>query len=297
MTARPARRRRVALASCASLPEWEVDDQPLLAAFATLGVDAESVAWDAPVDWSAYQGCLLRTTWDYSERLEDFLAWTRRAAELTRLLNSAPLIAWNARKTYLRDLAERGVATIPTEWIAAGGQLPDFEQLLEQREWSRAFLKPVVGASARLTLPFELDPAGCAAALALIAAHPAEAWMLQPFLPSVFDHGEVSAVFIAGELTHGVRKVPVAGDYRVQDDYGAHDEPWQPSPGEQELAKSIVAALPEPVLYARVDWLRDPRGELLVTEVEAIEPSLFFRHCPAAATRLAESFLAAVGAP
>lgn len=281
----------VALATCSTLPSWEVDDRPLVEALRARGVQVDVLPWDMPADWSEYTACLLRTTWDYCDRLEEFLSWVRRVGTETRLWNPPALVEWNARKSYLRDLELRGAPVIPTEWLDPSSEGGRLAEVLRRRGWQRAFLKPEVGASARLTMPFEESPDGLARAEELLRLNPGERWLVQPFLASVLEEGEVSAIFIDGELTHGVRKTPVPGDYRVQDDFGARDECWDPSPEERELCERIVAQVPTPWLYARVDLLRDDSGALLLTELEAIEPSMFFRHAPEAAEKLASALL------
>ena len=115
--------------------------------------------------------------------------------------------------------------------------------------------------------------------------------MLQPYVEQVERDGEWSAIFIDGDYSHGVRKVPVAGDYRVQDDFGATDMPATFTVDELALARSIVEAVEADLLYARVDFLRDEHGDLRLTELELVEPSLFFRHAPEAAERLADGLL------
>ena len=104
--------------------------------------------------------------------------------------------------------------------------------------------------------------------------------------------GELSAILIAGELTHTVRKIPVPGDYRVQDDHGGSDEPFEATPVEVELVRAAVDAVDDELLYARVDWLRDELERPRLVELELVEPSLFFRHAPHAAEKLARALLA-----
>ena len=139
--------------------------------------------------------------------------------------------------------------------------------------WKRGFLKPVVGATARETLRFASDHEGLAQAQAHVERLlPDEALMLQPYLQSVETDGELSALYFDGEFSHGVRKVPVPGDYRVQDDFGASDEPYTFTEGEVSALGSILRALDvvlhskfqqeEPLLYARIDVLRDGNGGL-----------------------------------
>ena len=283
---------RIGLATCAVLPGWEVDDR-----FLHRGLDAHEAQWDTPVwndplvDWAQYDAVLIRTTWDYQVNLPAFLAWIDQVAQVTRLFNPPEIVRWNSHKSYLRDLEIRGIPIIPTVWLEAGSA-PDLPTILADRDWKRAFLKPMVGAVARETLRFDADD--------LDAAHehlarllPTEGLMLQPYLSRVETHGEVSTIHIDGALAQIVQKVPVAGDYRVQDDWGATDHPSTLPPAGRALSERVLeAAGAENLLYARVDYLRDDAGELTVTELELIEPSLFFRHCPASGPRLADALIA-----
>ena len=245
-------------------------------------------AWDdESFDWSSCDACLIRTTWDYTERRDKYVAWAERVSAMTKLFNSAELVRWNTDKRYLRDLESRGVPVIPTHWLEAGSSI-DLGNELTRQGWQRAFLKPVIGASARETLRFDATESGLRTARAHLDRLLAnESMILQPYLPSVETEGELSTIFIDGQLTHAVRKVPVPGDYRVQDDYGASDRPATLSDAEQALAHGIMDQVEGECLYGRVDLLRDNDGRLKLTELELVEPSMFFRHCPAAADRLA----------
>lgn len=286
----------IALVSCETLPDWEVDDVPLHAALRARGAVVTQPVWsDASVDWSAFDLVLLRTPWDYQERLPAFRDWTRRVAEVTRLEHDAEVVRWNSRKTYLRDLQARGVPIAPTEWLD-GYWVPDLAAVLARRGWTRAFLKPVVGATARETMRFDASSEGVAGAEAHLARLQ-EAMLLQPYLHTVETLGEWSVVVIDGVPTHGVRKVPVAGDYRVQDDFGAHDEPLALTPELIAFAEQVMGAAREslersrPFLYGRVDLLHHEGGWVL-NELEIIEPSLFFRHGAHAAEALADAVVA-----
>ncbi|MCB9852861.1 MAG: hypothetical protein H6819_07175 [Phycisphaerales bacterium] len=285
---------KIALATCTTLPDWEVDDRPLEAAFRAAGVEIATPAWDdATIDWSIFDACLIRTTWDYSQRRDEFVGWADRVSERTILLNPARIVRWNTNKRYLRDLESQGVPTIPTVWLEKGSH-PDVGQILAERQWQRAFLKPVVGASSSGTMRFDAGAEGIQRARAHLAELlPTHEMMLQPYYASVEKEGEYSVIFIDGQSTHAVRKVPVAGDYRVQDDYGAHDEPIQLSERDLRVAAEAVvrAGAGERLLYARADFLRAPDGTLRMNELEVVEPSLFFRHRPEAAETLAHATL------
>jgi hypothetical protein len=294
---------RLALATRADLPTWEVDDRHLHHALQQLGVPFAQPVWDDPaVDWARFTAVLVRTTWDYQDKLPAFLAWSRRVAAVTRLDNPAAVVAWNTHKHYLRQLEAHGVPLAPTQWLDRGRPV-DLAALVRRLGWREGFLKPCVGATARETLRFATDAAGLAAAQAHVdRLLPHEDLMLQPFLGEVLRRGEWSAIFLDGRLSHCVRKIPVPGDYRVQDDFGARDEPYLPTAGERGLAEQAMAVVQRaggpcpgaagaPLLYGRADFLWRDDGQCVLTELELVEPSLFFRHAPTAGRTLAMAWL------
>ncbi len=182
-----------------------------------------------------------------------------------------------------------------TYWI---DQLPGSEgfiQLLKSVDTDEYFLKPVIGADASGTLRFTADANGLKTAMKHMKKHlKHSAMMLQPFLPSVSDAGELSVIYVGEQLSHAVIKKPKAGDYRVQDTFGGVDFPYQLSTDEQSVAERCMAFLWQrfgSLCYARLDFLRDFSGQWVLNEVELIEPSLFFRHKPHSADVFAETVL------
>jgi glutathione synthase/RimK-type ligase-like ATP-grasp enzyme len=180
----------------------------------------------------------------------------------------------------------------------------DLTAAVRERGIRRGFLKPLVAANARGTLRFDTTDAKQLAAAQVHLERMTERvdMMLQPYLDSVEREGELSAIFFDGALSHACRKVPVAGDYRVQDDHGAHDEPVVLEDEALAVCERTLAGMAacferrgwdiaQPLLYARVDLLRDDGGRWVLNELEVVEPSLFFRHGPAAAHVLARALL------
>ena len=277
------------IASCSNLPEWEVDDHVFHRALEARGVAYEVVPWDGAAAWRDATACLIRTTWDYQERRDQFLGWVENVSATTTLWNPATVVRWNTHKRYLRDLAEAGVPTLPTVWIPRGGAI-DLAAVMAERGWSRGMLKPAIGATARGTHPFTTDAPGLAAATAHL-----EPWletddfMLQPYCASVETEGETSLIMVDGAITHAVRKIPVAGDYRVQDDFGARDEAVEIDDELRAIATQAFGVVQEPLLCGRADFLRGPDGAPCITELELVEPSLFFRHGTHAADALADA--------
>jgi hypothetical protein len=291
---------RIALATQVDATEFALDDEAYLSALREAGAEVELAAWDDPdVDWSRFDGVQIRTTWNYHEQPEAFRAWCQGVAEQSRLFNGAAVVEWNANKTYLREVEAAGIPIVPTRWIDPGESI-DIAAALERFGTTRGFLKPAIGANASGTLRFALEADGTAPESC--ATHLSEhgrnvVMMLQPYLSSVEESGELSLIYFGGELSHCVRKIPKAGDYRVQDDHGASDRPETPTSAQLELAQrclDFVNGLPfieEPLLYARVDLMTGPAGQDQVGELELIEPCLFFRHDAEAAPRLAAALL------
>jgi glutathione synthase/RimK-type ligase-like ATP-grasp enzyme len=251
---------------------WELDVQwaALEPACRALDLRLELRAWDDPgLEEAPYDAFVIGTTWDYFNRAAEFLALLDRLAERAPVLNSPALVRWNADKGYLRELASRGVATVPTRWVEA----------LDDQAAAEAFLafdtptlvaKPVVGAgAARQVLLHRGEP------LPAPELCPPGATMLQPFLPSIQDEGELSLLFIGEDLSHALRKRPARGDYRVQACYGGAEQVHRASLAELELARTVLGALPEVPLYARLDLVRGLDGQLAVIELELIEPYLY----------------------
>ena len=269
---------RVALATCAALPELYDDGPLLIAALADAGVDAEPRVWDDPtVDWAGFDLVVVHSTWDYTWRLPEFLRWARA---VPRLANPAEVLAWNTDKTYLRELAAAGVAVVPTTFLSPG---QPFEPPL-----TAYVVKPTVSAGARDTAAW---PPGAGGAEQVRALHAAgRTVMVQPWVASVEGEGETSVLCFEGRVSHGARKaalLEVGGGVDNDLSGRAVITPREPSPAQVALAEDALAALGERLLYARVDMVAGPDGSPQLLELEVTEPSLFLRQAPGAAARLA----------
>ena len=274
-----------ALATCEALPDLDPDDASLVAALRERGLEPRPAVWSDPqVDWNAFDLCLIRSVWDYFHRPAEFLEWVDRAGAQVELWNPPRTLRWNAHKSYLRELEDADIPVIPTLWLEQGSK-PDLPALLAERGWSDSILKPAVaGGSLGLHRVAEQAPAQ-AHLEGLLERGDA---MAQPFLDSITG-GELSIICLDGEPSHAVRKTPRAGDIRVQPEHGGLVERAEPEALEAEVARQVLAALPHPALYARVDLVRAGGGKPLLIEVECIEPRLFLSHDPGAAGRAADA--------
>lgn len=286
---------RVALVTCGSLSELNDDDRPLLSELWSLGIEAEPAVWDDPaVDWKRYDAAVIRSAWDYHLTPAAFFSWLSRLEALgVAVWNPAPVIRANADKSYLKELEAAGVQVVPTAWVERGAGTK-LDSVLEARGWDDAVVKPAVSAGAFRTRRVRRGRPDGQEALDHALAHSAA--MVQPFLPEIAEEGEWSFVFIGGRYSHAVLKTPRAGDFRVQEEHGGRTVRREPPPGLLIQARDAAIAGPRPWLYARVDGVRRG-GDLLVVELELIEPFLFLSYEPGAARKLAEAVKERVSSP
>lgn len=288
---------RIALATYATLPGLNDDDRLLVSALDKQGIAAVPAVWDAPdTAWGDFQGVLVRSCWDYHRRLPEFLEWIARLERdgLGRVLWNPPeLLRWNSHKGYLRDLAARGVAIVPTRWLARGEPC-GLAEVLRHEGWGEAVVKPAVSASAFGTWSTTLTGAAPDQPKLDEMLRNGDV-LVQPLLPEVRDPGEWSLVFFDGRFSHAVLKRPAAGDYRVQWEFGGSADTRKPSRKVIADAERVLEAVPGAPLYARVDGVARA-GRLVLMELELIEPHLFFGWDARAATRLAKAMRRALAA-
>ncbi|MEV6170256.1 hypothetical protein AB0L99_18745 [Streptomyces sp. NPDC051954] len=285
---------RVALVTYDPRPEPSKDaDLPvLLRALREAGAGADAVHWDDPdADWASYDLAVLRSTWDYSWRADEFLAWAQKCATLTRLANPVEIVRWNTDKRYLGDLAAAGVPVVPTRYLAPG----DTADLPTDHEY---VIKPTSGAGARYAARYTPDDHDTAVRhLARMHAEGLTA-MVQPYLTGIDVSGERALQFFGGHFLHASRKGAVLSPGTAYDSTKvAHPdlEPWTPTPTELSVAERALTAVPEPaeLLYARVDLVDGPDGEPCVMELELVEPNLFLFLHPGSVAGVVEAVLAA----
>ena len=327
---RGVRRPSVALATSADWPDLAPDDRLIAPALARAGVDAQVVIWtDQSIAWDRFDLIVVRSCWDYHNDLPRWLAFIDRVDSSNttnpsqdpdghhrgaRLWNPTPALRWNARKTYLADLAARGVPVVPTAWIEVSdlSSWLALEAALQAAPWEDLVLKPAVSAGAlgtfhlRRALLSSYETAVTRSLSELARRGPV---LVQPFLSAITAEGEWSLVFFGGHLSHAVLKRPAAGDFRVQEKHGGSTSSAVPPSdlvrvAEQALsaasdAISGSAAVPaafdagSPFLYARVDLVIADGNPVLI-ELELIEPALFLGTDNGAADRFADAVLSRV---
>lgn len=276
----------VFLVTAAQMPKPDPETHFLAAALKDAGISARLAAWDdRNVDWGSARVVLIRTPWNYATRCTDFLDWAQAVEAQTNLQNPLDVIAWNAHKSYLRDLAEAGVHVLPTQIIPQGTAHID----LSSAPSGEIVVKPAIGVGARGAMRGHRDdPALMAHAVDLAFKFDV---LVQPFAASVGVVGEASLIYIAGAFSHAVRKVPAAGDYRVQAHFGGTVHHYTPTAEDFDMAARALNAAPGATTYARVD-LVSFEGVPAVMELECIEPELFLGHDESASPKLAAAIQA-----
>lgn len=250
--------------------EHDLEFNALEPACRDAGIQLEARIWDSPdFEPRHYDAIIIGTCWDYMEKPDAFGACLSRCDAESQLLNPLKTVRWNTRKTYLKELAERGAPMIPTVWAGVADESA-IQAAFETLACDDIVVKPVLGAGAWrqarirtgevLPAAKDLPPADC---------------MIQPFLPSVAQEGEYAFLFFNRRFSHCALKRPAAGDYRVQSEYGGSETIHQPSEQELALASSVLDSVDGDLLYARVDMLRGLDGQLAVIELELIEPYLY----------------------
>jgi O-ureido-D-serine cyclo-ligase len=284
--------RRIALVTAREARALDEDLPPLANALHHAGVEAHIVPWDAAQDWSQFDMLLLRSTWDYMSRLEEFLTWAEQAARAAPLVNSLPMVRWNIDKHYLGALAHAGVPVVPTTFLEPGADVPAvLERFLADDHSAEFVIKPAIGAGSRDAQRHHRDQRAPAVTQAQRLLTAGRSVLLQPYLSRVDEEGEAALIFFAGEFSHSIRKAALlrpgaaatAGLFAPE-----RISPRTATVEELALARQALAAIPfAPPLYARVDLIRHAGGQPLLLELELIEPSLFFAWEPRAAARFA----------
>ncbi|WP_400080219.1 RimK family alpha-L-glutamate ligase [Winogradskyella sp. R77965] len=264
------------------------EDELVVNALKAEGLKASRKAWDdSEFDWSTTKSILFRSTWDYFDRFEEFSQWLSNVAKQTQLINSERLIRWNIDKHYLLDLKNNAIHIPETEFIEIGAEWT-LKALHDKLNWSETVLKPCISGAARHTYKLNTENLDAHETI-FTELIKSEAMMLQPFQHNIVSQGEISMMVFNGQFTHAILKKAKTGDFRVQDDFGGSVYDYAPTEDEIRFAEHATTGCPELPLYARVDIFTDNNGKLAVSELELIEPELWFRNHPNAANVLAKA--------
>ncbi|MBN4081013.1 hypothetical protein JYT44_01475 [Caldithrix abyssi] len=274
----------IGLATCSHIPNLTEDDQLLLNALKSRGQNTQPFLWNDDESWKAYHCIVIRSCWDYHQRLSEFLDWLEKVESAgVKVINSPRIIRWNSNKRYLFDLQKQGIPIVPTIELKPGMNL---ETELNTLKWEKAVVKPTVSASAYHTwLTNSENPDGDQLRLD-DTFQKVDGMIAQQFLPEIKTHGEWSLLFFCGQFSHGVIKKPQAEDFRVQDEYGGKSKKENPNPSIVNQARIILDCIEEVPVYARVDGI-EINNNFILMELELIEPYLYLSMESSAAKQVA----------
>lgn len=246
--------------------------------------------WDDPaVDWTQFELIILKSPWDYFDKIDAFNAWLDKLEQLNcRVLNPVATVRWNSDKRYLKDVQDKGMKIVPTMWLEKGSQFVAADAFAALNA-EKIIVKPSVSGGAKNT--FALTAADAAEkAESINTLLRQEAFLVQPFVEEVKTKGEWSFLFFNGAYSHTVLKTAKPGDFRVQHFFGGTIHTPEPPAALLEQAHNLVDAFAQGCLYARVDGV-EINGELHLMELELIEPFLFMATSEGAFERYYEALL------
>lgn len=297
----------LALVTAIAAAGHDDDLAPLLDACASAGLHARAVAWDDPtVSWGRFDAALLRSPWDYTERLSEFLAWCDRLDQQLPLLNPVHVVRWNTDKHYLSDLATTGVPVVATTFVEPDAEpLQALQAFLAADPGAEFVVKPTVSAGARDTQRYARAQEFAASNHVARLLDQGRSVMLQPYLPAVDRAGETALIYFDGRFSHAAGKGPLlqpdaavtATPFTAGDISSRKADTEELAVGERTLAAAArLLQLSQPLSYARVDLIRGDDGRPRLLELELTEPSLFFAQAPGSADRFAAALASRLSA-
>ena len=291
----------IALVTARAARRLDGDLHPLNDALCSAGARVSIVDWDdADADWSEYDVALLRSAWDYSKRLPEFLAWAEGVSRVTRLVNPLSVVRWNIDKHYLLELVQANVPTVPSHFVELGEEgASGIQRFFALHPHLREFVvKPAIGAGARDAQRYARADVESATAHVERLLDVGRAVLLQPYLERIDEHGETALLYYGGRFSHAIRKDPLlrVGESPTHALVAPENiSPRTPDDDELRVAAQSLAAVPCGALsYARVDLIRGADGSPCVLELELIEPSMFFAQADGAASRFAALILESI---
>jgi glutathione synthase/RimK-type ligase-like ATP-grasp enzyme len=285
---------QIALVTCHSLGDYthnaDSEDERLYRFLAEKGHQISFQVWDdEQVDWTAFDTIIIKSPWDYFDKISAFYRWLDRLEALgCRVLNPVKTLRWNADKVYFKELQAQGVKIVPTVWLEQGSTF-DAAAVFDAIGQDKIIVKPRVSGAAKNTVAISRTDMNSYTDRinALLQEEP---FLAQPFLEQIKTQGEWSFIFFNGQYSHTVLKTAKSGDFRVQHFFGGSIHTPEPPATLLNTATRIVEQFAADCLYARVDGV-ELDGELVLMELELIEPFLFLSTSEDALERYYQAFL------
>ena len=241
---------------------------------------------DTNFNWSSTKSAIFRSTWDYFDQFSNFRNWLDLVKDQCYLINPYQQINWNLDKHYLIDLQKLDLPIVESVFVSKKTNL-NLETISKSKNWKDIVIKPTISGAARHTYLLKNEEIKNFQEkwLSLTSM---EDFMVQEFQNNILSSGEIAVMLFGGKYSHSVLKKAKKGDFRVQDDFGGSVEKINPSLEIIQLAEKTIKSLKTIPIYARVDIIFDNNNRPVISELELIEPELWFRFKEDSAYKLAE---------
>lgn len=282
---------QITFTTCQEWPKLIASDNLVAEHLKHLGHDILVAPWDEDLStFTSSDLVILRANWDYHQKIPDFERWLLHIdSSPARMLNPLEMVQWNLRKSYMMELGKNGLSIPKTFSFKDGAEL---RTIYSRQNWDTAILKPAYGASGMLVKRVAIDELE-EWINDVYPKRPADEWLVQEYLENITKMGELSLVFINGTFTHGVRKIPHSGDFRIHSRFKGVTEATEISADvldqAQHVMNFVVQRFGESPLYTRIDGVVQPDGRFLLLELELNEPTLYFDFAPKAAKIMARA--------
>jgi glutathione synthase/RimK-type ligase-like ATP-grasp enzyme len=268
--------KNIALVTCEMFPRLIEEEKYIVDLFPEHGIQAEPVIWDDPsADWTRFDLIIIRNTWDYFNKFEEFQIWLNYLESINApVMNPIHIIKENMHKLYMKTLEEQGILIVPTYFADKNTSL-SIKSIIKDNEWEKFIIKPAVSGGAKDTYLFSREEALNAQETfdRLIGK---KDMLIQKYMNSI-ESGEWSMMFFNNVYSHSVFKAPAPKDFRVQENHGGSIKAEEAPAYIIEQAKALIRKQGENLLYARVDGVEED-GKFYLMELELIEPQLFLKN-------------------
>lgn len=290
-----SRGRRLAIACCRESPTAgpdtlfpDIDALLLQAALEQHGIASVLVSWDDDRQrWDSFDAVVISSTWDSVDRPADYLEWVRAVHRSSTLLNAASIVEATLDKRFLGSLPHSEALLPRTSFVMPGdGWNPPSETFV---------VKPTISGGGRETAMYRIEELQAARDHVDRLHERGAGVIVQEHVAAIEGRGEIKHVFIGGQFSHAIRTGPL-----LRPGVGVLERPWevptgadpvQPTEAELDFATgalhALQAVLDEPLVYARVDVVSRRPTDVVLMEIETIDPSLTLWAAPDAPAQLA----------
>ena len=270
-------KKKCALLTMKDLSKFECYDNLIVNPLEEMGWICDQVPWDTNklIDWDQYDSVIIRSTWNYQENFLKFINVLKEInSSSADLQNPIDIVEWNLNKQYLKDLENKKIKIVPSQWF--NNFIPkEIIQSFLNFNSKKIIIKPCISANADYTYILE-EKTALSKLNTLKKDFIDKEFIIQPFIQDIKNEGEYSLIYFGNTLSHVLLKTPKVGDFRVQEEHGGTLKSIiNPEQALIRFGKNVINKLPRACLYSRVDIVRN-KNEFLLMEVELIEPSLYF---------------------